>query len=269
MKFINKLTLFALFSLLLACSDNQQEQAQASSTGTDLASKDSGLPEYLVAVESGFVPFSYRNETGSIIGFDADILQAIGQDQGFNVRFIPTSKDVAFAALAEGQRDIVAGGLRVTSERKGKWAVSQHYYEAPTLIASISPYLRINQFSDIKYLKVGVEEGSIFATLVSGIGVSKENIVTLPTTFIAFKQLVQGKVQVVVGDSTVLRYLINQYQETDKPYREFEYDSFDEIDEYAFATNKDNTELLDKLNKGLENIRANGKYQAIYDKWFK
>lgn len=269
MKFINKLTLFALFSLLLACSDNQQEQVQANSTGTDLASTGSGLPEYLVAVESGFVPFSYRNETGSIIGFDADILKAIGKDQGFNVRFIPTSKETAFIALAEGKRDIIAGGMRVTDERKNKWAVTQHYFEAPTLIASISPYLRINQFSDIKYLKVGVEEGSIFATLVGSIGVSKENIVTLPTTFIAFKQLVQGKVQVVVGDATVLRHLMGEYKETEQPYREFEYDSFDEIDEYAFATNKSNMELLNKLNQGLENIRANGKYQAIYDKWFR
>lgn len=41
-----------------------------------------------------------------------------------------------------------------------------------------------------------------------------------------------------------------------------------EPESFAIAVAKDNTELLDKLNAGLENVKADGKYMEIYDKWF-
>lgn len=82
----------------------------------------------------------------------------------------------------------------------------------------------------------------------------------------AIKDLKGGRIQLIFGDTDVLRDMINKNPElafvgervTDKRYFN---------NGLGIAVNKSNTALLDSLNKGLAAIKANGEYQKIYDKW--
>ena len=91
-------------------------------------------------------------------------------------------------------------------------------------------------------------------------------MVGMPTLYLALKELVAGNVQAVVGDAAVLRYYMQGEPSID--FQSYEYNPGANIQEVAFVMKKGNTELQSKVNTGLRNIRANGTYDKINEKWF-
>ena len=79
-----------------------------------------------------------------------------------------------------------------------------------------------------------------------------------------YLQLQNGEVQGVIVDKPVGEAYLNNHGDIAK----FVGESFGEHEEFAFAVQKGNTELLEKLNTGLANIKANGKYDELVAKWF-
>ena len=77
-------------------------------------------------------------------------------------------------------------------------------------------------------------------------------------------QLQNGDVQGVIVDKPVGEAYLNNHGDIAK----FVGEQFGDHEEFAFAVKKGNTELLDKLNAGLANLKANGTYDELVDKWF-
>lgn len=75
-----------------------------------------------------------------------------------------------------------------------------------------------------------------------------------------------NKVQAVAGDKTVLLYSLRPFP--DVKYHTMDLEDVSENKGIGFAVKKGNTELLAKINTGLANIKANGTYQKINEKWF-
>lgn len=112
--------------LLAACGEQTPASAPAEQAASaTAANKD--MPTYLVATEASYAPFEFRDENGLIIGYDVDVLTAIGQDQGFKVQFINHAWEGIFDTLDNGERAIVAAGVLVNDERKQKYALSDPY----------------------------------------------------------------------------------------------------------------------------------------------
>lgn len=256
---------------LQACSDDAaQAQNKATITKNDV-SLSVNTPRYLVAVDADYAPLVFRNETGQTIGFDVDLLNAIAKDQGFRLDFIPTLWDGIFVTLTTGKYDIVAGGVTITAKRQQEMDMSDPYIDAPVLIVYTDESLKLKDFADLQNVVVGVQKYSTFEEELQDLAGRDNSSKIIPTStlFLAFKSLVNGDVKAVIGDAPVLRYFMVKYSYKIKKFFSFEYKQGDSVDSFGFVVKKGNHQLLNKINTGLKNIRANGEYDRIYKKWFK
>lgn len=251
-----------------ACSD---ESLQATPVIKEAVSDGlpADAPNYLVAVDATYAPLAFRDETGQAIGFDVDILTAIGKNQGFRLTFIPTLWDGIFSTLTNGERDIVAGGVTITPQRQQIMDMSKPYLDSPTLIVHTDT-VRVQRFDDLQDLSVGVQADSVFEAKLRDLHDSNgsRNTYAEKSLFVAFKALLNGKVQAVIGDAPVLRYHLAEYHDLGKAFRRFEYTPDGQVDTFGFAVKQGNHALLNQINLGLRNIRADGEYDKIYAKWF-
>jgi len=84
---------------------------------------------YEVLTEATFPPFDTVDEDGNIVGFDMDLIQAIADDQGFEIKFKDMAFDSLIPAIQSGSGDIIAAGMWCEDpERIEKVDFSDVYY---------------------------------------------------------------------------------------------------------------------------------------------
>lgn len=112
--------LLAAFALLAACAP-RTEPAHASSPSAPSASAalpDLGGRRVIVALENGYVPFSYiRTDTREAVGWDYDALRELGRRLNFKPDFREIAWDSLIQGVATGQFDLAADGITITPER--------------------------------------------------------------------------------------------------------------------------------------------------------
>lgn len=219
-------------------------------------------PEYLVATDATYPPFEFKDKRGAVEGFDKDILEAIGKNQGFTVKFISMKRSELFPSIKSGKYAIAAARLGINPERLAISEMSEPYISAPNIIMS-HKNIDVKTLEGLAGLKVAAQKGSY--SLQSLKDINHTPLVETDTLFSAFKQLAQGKVQAAVGDAGTLMYLSKQ-----TPKLKFNTEIYDKKEDVriGFAVQKGNIELINKINAGLKNIHENGQYDAIYKKWF-
>ncbi len=258
---------------LTACSDNNEAQnntpasTQAASAPVGVAEKQQNFTErYIVGTDANFPPFDFQNESGQIVGFDIDILRAIGEKEGFGVDFVSALKrSDLFPNLADGQYQILAACLGMSAERLAQSEMSKPYAYAPNVIMGKESGTAMT-LAELGNAKVAVQEGSYTFDELKKAQVS--NIVPEKSMYNAYITFAKGNADYVVGDAGVLSYHHIENKDPNKPkvYTSV-YDKDADV-RVAFAVKKGNTELINKINSGLKKIKEDGTYEKIYTKWF-
>jgi len=260
----------ALAGLMLGACSKQQEPtaaAPAASAPAVVASAPAPAPAkvYAVGTDAAYAPFESQNEKGEIVGFDIDVVTAIAKKAGIEVKFTNTPWEGIFNTLAQGDRDLLVSAITITDERKQTMDFAGPYFDAQQLIA-VKKTSKIGKFDDLKKLKVGVQTGTTGDEVVSKLqGKTSANIKRFESTPLALKELEAGGVDAVVADNgVVINYVANN---SDNKFKTVADKAFTP-EQYGIAVKKGNTELLEKLNKGLADIKADGTYDQIYAKYF-
>ncbi len=218
---------------------------------------------YVVGTSAGFPPFEYV-ENGEIVGFDMDLMKAIGEEMGFEVEFKDIAFDSLIPALKTGNLDVVAAGMTITGEREKVVDFSNSYYSADQSI--------IVGEDDEKGLTaifgnndVGLQTGTTGDLWVTEkleeTGILTGNIKRFDTFVLAVNDLVNKNLDAVVLDSPVAA----RFAEL-RPVKIVGIIVSGE--NYGLAVNEGNTELLNKLNEGLEKVRTSGKMDELIDTYF-
>ncbi len=220
---------------------------------------------YQVATDAAYAPFESQNEKKDVVGFDIDVMKAIAAKAGIEVKFTNTPWEGIFATLGTGERDIVISAVTITPERKQSMDFSDPYFEAKQLIA-VGQSSKTAKFSDLKTKKVGVQTGTTGDEAVQKLqGKTSPNIKRYESTPLAVKELLNGGVEAVVADNGVIvNYLANNKGAKLKIIDDASF----EKEFYGIAVKKGNKELLEKINKGLAAIKADGSYGKIHKKYF-
>ncbi|MFC5476106.1 basic amino acid ABC transporter substrate-binding protein [Paraherbaspirillum soli] len=221
---------------------------------------------YMVGVESAYAPFSSENEKKEVVGFDIEVMQAIAKKTGIEVKFIPTPFEGFFNFLAQGDRDLLISAITITDERKQTVDFSTPYFEASQLIAVPQNNTTVKQFSDLKSLKIGVQSATTGDEVVQNlVGKNNPSIKRFDSTPLALKELETGGVDAVVADDPVVKNYI-----TNNPSASFRVvaDASFPKEYYGIAVRKGNTELLAKINQGLADIKADGSFAKLNEKYF-
>lgn len=222
-------------------------------------------PEYTVGTGATYRPFEFQTPSKEIVGFDIDLMKAIAQAQGFDVRFINTLWGVIFESVKNGDRDIIMSGITITPKRQETVDFSYPYFAAHQLILT-QKHLKVNSMNDLKGLNVAVVANSAGDIACSeAFGKASRNIKRFDNTPLALEELSAGGVDAAVGDVGVFAYYA--LQNPDKAFNQARDPSFK--DQYfGIAVRKGNKEVLDQINAGLKKVIADGTYAKIYAKWF-
>ena len=222
---------------------------------------------YKVGTEPTFPPFDTTDDAGNIVGFDMDLITAIGEDQGFKVEFQNLQFDSLVPALQSGQIDIIAAGMNGEDpERKEQVDFSTPYYDSGLVVAVKADNTTINGIDDLTPdMKVAAQIGTTGADKATELKDEGKiaDAVILNGLDTAMMQLINGDVQAVINDKPVTQAYIDKQPDKIKIVGDVM-----NAEAYAIAVQKGNTELLDKINAGMQNLKDNGKFDEIFNQWF-
>lgn len=223
-----------------------------------------------VGTNAAFEPFEYMDEDGQTpIGFDIDLINAIAADQGMTVEIQNLEFDGLTMAVQNGQLDAAIAGISVTPERMEQVAFTDTYYDAGLNIAVAADNEDINSEEDLAGKVVAAQQGTTGADKCEALkeaGVVSE-VKILPDINICMLELGNGSIDAVIMDIPVNNKYVELHPDEVKIAAEFVVPEGEE-EQFAIAVAKDNTELLDKLNAGLQNVKDNGTYDELFDKYF-
>lgn len=233
---------------------------------TSEASGKTNAKVWVVATDTTFKPFEYTDSTGAFVGIDVDILKAIAEDQGFKYELKSLGWDASIAACQAGQADAMIAGASITEKRKNEgWIFSDGYYTA-TQCMTVAKDSDITGFDSLKgktvAVKTGTEGASYAESLKDKYGFKINYFKDSPTMY----QAVTGKQAVACFEDTpIMAATIKDNANLGLKIVE---GTENAGSPYGLAIHKaDRQEFLDLFNKGLKNIKANGKYDEILKKY--
>ncbi|MBR6444460.1 MAG: basic amino acid ABC transporter substrate-binding protein [Firmicutes bacterium] len=222
--------------------------------------------EFIAAMEPTFPPFDTTDEeSGDLTGFDYDLLNAIAEDQNFTVTWENMEFDGLIPAIQAGNIDIAASGLSITDERKEQVDFSDEYYISGLIVAVAKSNKDVKSVDDLdKDCVVGAQIGTTGAKKANALRKSGQikHVKTYNGLDVAFKDLQNGTIDAIINDKPVTEEYVSKAPDDLKIVGE----ALDS-DPFGIAVKKDNKELLDMINAGFANIKENGKYKEICDKW--
>ncbi len=230
------------------------------------AKKEAGV--IVVGCDAAFPPFEYLDEeTGELVGFDLDLMRAIGAELGMKVDIKNVSWDGIIPGLLSGNYNVIASGMTITEERKQTVNFSDPYINAGLVIVTRAGDNSIKGPEDLAGKRVAVQintTGDLAATeMQQEKGIKIAQIKRFNHATDPFLELKNGAVEAIVMDLPVAGA---QMKESPGLYK-IVGEAFT-TEEYGFALRKSDTELLAKINQALATLKANGTYDKIYQKYF-
>ena len=223
--------------------------------------------ELRVGFEAGYVPFEMTDKNGRFVGFDIDMAKEMAKAMG--VKFVPvnTAWDGIIPALLSNKFDIIMSGMTVTQERNLKVNFADPYIiVGQTILLSkkhegeVKSYLDLN---DAKYT-VTSKLGTTGEQAVKRY-IPKANYKSFETETEAFLEVLNGRADAYVYDLPNCVYLYAQQGEgkvvfLDEPFT---------YEPLAWAVNKGDPDFLNWLDNFLRQVKNDGRYDRIYNKWIK
>ncbi|MBV1779821.1 amino acid ABC transporter substrate-binding protein/permease [Paeniglutamicibacter sp. ABSL32-1] len=228
------------------------------------APADSGVEgkTFVIGTDTTFAPFEFR-QNGELTGIDMDLIRAIAEEQGFAVEIRSLGFNAALQALSSDQVDGVIAGMSITDERKAIYDFSEPYFESGIQMAVAKTDDAIKGYEDLKGKTVVAKTGSEGETYAKSIaGQYGFEVTSLDQSATMYESVKAGSAVAVFDDYPVLAYGVAQNNGlktvTDKVPG----------GSYGFAVDKgNNSALLAAFNDGLAQLKANGEYDQILNKY--
>lgn len=254
-----------LAALALVACGKKEETAPPAAAASAAASAPPPAKVYVVGTDAAYAPFESQNDKGEIVGFSVDTLNAVAKKAGIEIKYVNTPWEGIFNSLQQGDRDLLISSITITDERKQTMDFSAPYFDAVQLIA-VKGDSKVAKFDELKKLKVGVQTGTTGDEVVTKLlGKTSTNVKRFESTPLALKELESGGVDAVVADNgVVIHYVANNAGSKFKTVSDASFTP----EQYGIAVKKGNAELLEKINKGLADMKADGTYDQIYAKYF-
>lgn len=253
---------FGLFSLLLiltlvfaACGSDE------ATSGEDTGDKADSEKVYKVGVDTTYPPFEYK-EGDEYRGIDIDLINAIAENQGFKIELNPMDFGGIIPAMQADQLDIAIAGMSITEERKKIVDFSTPYFDAGLTVVVKEDNEEIKSVDDLKGKTVAVKKGTTGAKYAQD-NASKLDIkvVQFNDSPAMFQEVSNGNADALIEDYPVISYAIAQKDLGLKIVGERL-----NGDQYGIAVLKgQNQDVLEKINKGLEELKKDGTYDKIIE----
>lgn len=217
-----------------------------------------------VATDATFRPMQYQDEAGRFAGFEVELLRAVAERAGFQVRLQNVPWADLLDGLAAGRYDVASASLTVTTERRERLDFSEPFLDVRQALL-VRADSAITGRADLAGRLVGVQIGAPGQTLARDLA-GAGNVRPADIIYEAIEALLQGEVQAVLTDMPVAAEAVRQAKGA---LAVVELLPPPEPDLWAFAVRKGDARTLELLNTGLAAVKADGAWQALFDRHLK
>lgn len=219
-----------------------------------------------VGLEPGYMPFELTNQRGEIIGFDVDIARRMANAMGVKLELVSTAWDGIIPALLTEKFDIIMSGMTLTQQRNLTVNFANPYIVVgQTVLIRKEIADEVKSYRDLNKpkFKVSSKLGTTGEQAVQRM-IPQAEYVSFESEQEAVLDMLNGKVHAVVYDLPLLSITNAQRNDgnlvfLDEPFTH---------EPLAWAIRRGNYDFLNWLNNFLNQIKSDGTYEQIYNKWF-
>ena len=255
-------------------AENAETADTAGETTGDTAEGGEETAQTFTTVEEGklhmstnaaFPPYEMTTDNGGFEGIDVEVADAIAKKLGLELVVDDMGFDAALTAVQTGQSDIAMAGITVTEERQAVMDFSDTYATGVqvVIVREDSPIQTLDDLNNAEMIGCqAATTGYIYAsdTPENG-GYGEDHVTAYENGALAVMALVNGQIDAVIIDNAPAQAFVEANEGLkilDTPWVE---------EEYAIGFAKGNTALLDAVNAAMEELKADGTFQAIVDKY--
>ncbi|WP_145411015.1 transporter substrate-binding domain-containing protein [Paenibacillus xylanexedens] len=254
MKKVASIVLTSIIALTLsACG------AATSDSPAQSASGSANVEKYTFGTDATYPPFEFEKD-GKYVGIDIDLLNAIAEEEGFEVEIKPMDFKGIIPSITSNQLDGAIAGISITDERKKVVDFSDPYYQAGLSLIVNEDNTDIKSPEDLKGKTIAIKKGTSGANLADEYAKTYGAQVKYFDDSPSMYQEVANK----NADATLEDFPVISYKIAIDPNSKLKIVG-DRLngDFYGIAVPKGDTELQKKINDGLKKLVENGKYDEI------
>ena len=255
---------------LSGCGSSSSSSAAASSTasgaaaaGSDLLSTIQSRGTLIVALEGAWQPWSYHDESDTLVGYDVEVSRAIAEKLGVEPEYVESDWDSLFAGMDAGRYDLVCNGVEVTDERSKTYDFTTPYGYIHTALAVKKDNDTITSFEDLKGKTTANSLASTYMELAESYGATVQGIDTLEETI---QLLTAGRIDATLNADVSFYDYLNVHPDADfKIVAQTEEASHVAI---PLRKGEETASLREAIDKAIEELRAEGTLTELSEKYF-
>lgn len=206
--------------------------------------------EIVMVTEAGFAPYEYY-DNNKIVGVDVEIAKEIASALGKKLVIKDVYFDAIINEIKSEKADFALAGMSVNEERKKQVDFSNTYISSKQIVI-VRNDSDIKNISQINNKKIAVQLGTIADSYVTNNNITKD-IVRQKKYLSMAEDLKAGKVDLIIMDELPGKKIVENNENL------IILDGFVFEDNYAIAVKKGNTQLLNKINEVIDNLKNSGK----------
>lgn len=220
---------------------------------------------FINGIDANFPPFAFVDKNGNPDGFDVAVMNWISKDQGFKVKHQPMDWDGIIPSLNAKKIDLIASGMSITEERRKQVNFTIPYWKiAQVLVAKKDSDLTPEKAMG-EGRKIGVQRGTTEAKWIEENLLKKQGkkfeLVYYDSAPMAVEDVINGRIVAAAMDDAPAKDAAGK-----KPVKIIGNFGMPE-EEFGYAVRKEDTDLLDSLNKGLRRLMGTPTWEELKKKY--
>lgn len=269
--FISMMSVMAAAGVLTLSGCSNSSTSTAASSGASSAAGSSAdqlaaiqaSGKLIVALEGAWQPWSYHDESDTLVGYDVEVSRAIAEKLGVAPEYVESDWDSLFAGLDAGRFDMVCNGVEVTDERALTYDFTTPYGYIHTALAVRKDNDEIKTFEDLKGKTTANSLASTYMELAESYGATVQGIDTLEETI---QLLAAGRIDATLNADVSFYDYLNVHPDADfKIVAQTEDASHVAI---PLRKGDNSATLLEAVNNAIDELRADGTLKELGEKYF-